>query len=89
MTAGDRARGGRGADPLADQRQADRGHGCAADLSVVAAERGRATALDGRHDLELAEANVTGIGTTPSGSVVAEDIGDLQGWTAHGCGALT
>ncbi len=55
----------------------------------VAAERRRATALDGRHDLELAEADVPGIGPTPSGPVVAEDIRDLQGWTAHGCGALT
>ncbi len=45
-------------------------------------------ALYGRHDLQLAEANVTGIGPTPSGPVVAEDIRDLQGWTGHGRGAL-
>ena len=45
----------------------------------VATERRRTTALDGRHDFQLVEADVPGIGTTPSGPVVAEDIRDLQG----------
>src|SRR6266853_2150955 len=36
------------------------------------AESRRAAALDGRHDLELAEAHVTGVGTTPRRSVAAE-----------------
>jgi len=34
----------------------------------------------------LIEADVLGIGATPSGAVVAEDIRDLQGWTGHGRG---
>ena len=54
----------------------------------MAPEGGRAAAFDGRHDLELAEAQVTGICTTPDGPVVAEDIRDLQCWTAHSCGVL-
>ncbi len=52
------------------------------DLSVgaifasrhAAAQRCRTTALDGRHDIQLAEAHVAGIGTTPGGPVVTEDI---------------
>ena len=47
-------------------------------------ERRRAAALDGRHHLQLVEANVTGIGRTPRGPVLAEDIRDLQRWTGHG-----
>jgi hypothetical protein len=31
---------------------------------------------------------MAGIGGTPGGPVVAEDIRDLQGWTGHGRGAL-
>jgi len=49
----------------------------------VTAEGCRATALDCRHHLHLVEANVTGIGATPCGAEVAEDIRDLQSWTAH------
>src|ERR1700680_1623287 len=41
-------------------------------------ERCRAAALDRRHHLELAEADMAGIGLTPCRSVVAEDIRDLQ-----------
>ena len=51
------------------------------------AERRRAAALDGRHHLQLVEADVTGIGRTPRRPVVAEDIRDLQLWTGH-CGGL-
>src|ERR1039458_10155475 len=43
----------------------------------------RAAALDRRHHLQLAEADVTCIGFTPSGPVVAEDVRDLQGGTSH------
>src|SRR5271157_6019046 len=50
----------------------------------VAAERGRAAALDRTHHLHLVEADVSGIGATPRRSVVAEDIRDLQRWTGHG-----
>ena len=44
----------------------------------VPAERRRAAALDPRHDLQLAQAYVAGIGSAPCRSVVAEDIRDLQ-----------
>jgi hypothetical protein len=48
------------------------------------AHEGRgAAALDRVHHRELAEAQVTAVGLTPSGPVVAEDIRDLQGRTAH------
>jgi hypothetical protein len=43
-----------------------------------AAERRRAAALDGAHDLQLLEADMAAVGLTPSGTVVAEDIRDLQ-----------
>src|SRR6516164_8938709 len=49
------------------------------------AEGRRAAALDRAHHLELAEAQVTAVGLTPSGPVVAEDIRDLQ---AHAGPAL-
>jgi len=49
----------------------------------MAAERRRAAALDRRHHLELAEAHMAGIGFTPSGPVVAEDVRNLQNWTGH------
>jgi len=40
----------------------------------MTSERRRAAALDGRHHLQLVEANVAGIGSAPRRSVVAEDI---------------
>ncbi len=49
----------------------------------VAAQGGGAAGLDGRHDLELGEADVTGMGRPPGGSVTAEDVGDLESG-AHG-----
>ena len=49
----------------------------------MAAESGGATALDGRHDLQLLEAHMTGIGFAPRRSVLAEDIRDLQRWARH------
>ena len=65
------------------------------DLQVVAplaggdmaAERRRAAALDRAHHLQLVEADVSTVGFTPSGTVVAEDIRDLQSWPAHVGGA--
>ena len=39
----------------------------------MAAERRGAAALDRRHHLELAEADVTGVGATPRRAVGAED----------------
>jgi len=47
----------------------------------MAAERRRAAVLDGRHHPHLAEADMTGVGSAPSGTVTAEDIRDLQRWT--------
>src|SRR3954464_8556668 len=49
----------------------------------VAAERRRAATLDRRHDLELAEAHMAGVGRAPGGPVVAEDVRDLQSGTGH------
>src|SRR6266478_5682726 len=54
----------------------------------MATERCRAAALDRTHHLHLVEADVSGIGTTPRRSVVAEDIRDLQRWTGHGAVTL-
>ena len=49
----------------------------------VAAERCGAAALDCAHHLELAEAYVTGVGVTPRGPAVAEDVRDLQSRPGH------
>ena len=43
-----------------------------------AAKRRRAAALDRAHDLQLLETDMAAVGVTPSGTVVAEDIRDLQ-----------
>jgi hypothetical protein len=47
----------------------------------VAAERGCATGLDRRHDLQLGEAHVTGVGLSPRRPVGAKDVGDLRAVT--------
>jgi hypothetical protein len=44
----------------------------------VAAKRRRAAVLDRRHDLELGQAQVTGLNATIAGSFSSEDIGDLE-----------
>ncbi len=44
----------------------------------IAAERRRAAALDRTHNLHLLQADMAAVGFTPSGTVVAEDIRDLQ-----------
>ena len=49
----------------------------------VAAESFRPAALDCTHHLQLIEVHVAAVGVTPSGTVFAEDIRDLQG-RAHG-----
>ena len=49
----------------------------------MAAERRRAAALDRRHHLELAEADMAGIGTAPCRAMVAEDIRNLQRRARH------
>ncbi len=49
----------------------------------ITAERGGAAGLDGGHDLELAEAEVAGMGRPEGGAVSAEDVRDLER-RAHG-----
>src|SRR5262244_3486374 len=44
----------------------------------MAAERCRAAVLDRRHHLELAEADMAGVGLAPRRSMAAEDIRNLQ-----------
>src|SRR5437660_10346543 len=50
----------------------------------MTAEDGRAAVLDGRHHLELAKADMPGIGLAPGGPVAMEDVCDLQPLAAHG-----
>src|SRR3954451_18258613 len=58
---------------------------CEAVLAAraIAAERRRAATLDRRHDLQLAEAHMAGVGHAPSGPVVTEDVRELHGGTGH------
>ena len=49
----------------------------------VAAELGGAAGLDGRHHLELAQAQVSGVRSAVGLAVGAQDVGHLQGWP-HG-----
>src|SRR2546423_15714883 len=49
----------------------------------MTAERRRAAVLDRRHHLQLAEADMAGIGPAPRRAVAAEDVRDLQRWTRH------
>ena len=49
----------------------------------VPAERGRASLLDRRHDLELTQAHMPGIGSAPVGSMAMKDVCDLQPRAAH------
>ncbi len=53
-----------------------------AGCDMTAEHRG-AAALDGRHDLELSEAHVAGVGCTPGGPVGAEDVRDLEALPRH------
>jgi len=49
----------------------------------VAAERHRAAALDCTHHLQLVETHMAAVGLTPRGTVIAEDVRDLQNWSSH------
>src|SRR5262249_34789383 len=49
----------------------------------MAAERCRAAVLERRHHLELAEADMAGVGLAPRRSMAAEDIRNLQPWTCQ------
>src|SRR6185503_21324610 len=50
----------------------------------MAAERGRAALLDRRHDLELTQAHVSGIGPAPVSPMAMKNVCDLQPRAAHG-----
>jgi hypothetical protein len=43
----------------------------------MTAEGGRTAVLDGRHHLELAKAEMPGVGFAPDGPVAMEDVRDL------------
>jgi hypothetical protein len=49
----------------------------------MTAERRSAAGLDGRHHLELVEADVPRMCLTPRRSLGAEDVRDLQGLSGH------
>src|ERR1700756_1530719 len=63
-----------------DLRMAARRVLAAGDIS---AERRRATALDRTHHLQLVEAHMPAVGVTPSRTVIAENVRDLQSWSSH------
>ena len=46
----------------------------------MTAQRRCSAALDRRHDLELAEAHMAGMGRTPSRPAVAQDVRHLDRW---------
>ena len=50
----------------------------------MAAERRGTTALDRTDHLQLIEAHMSAVGLTPSRTVVAENVRDLQSWSSHG-----
>ena len=50
----------------------------------VAAERRGAAALDRAHHLQLVEADVAAVGLAPRGTVLAEDVRELQNGPNHG-----
>ena len=47
------------------------------------AECGRTALLDRRHDLELTQVHMPGIGSAPVGSMAIKDVCDLQPRAAH------
>src|SRR5438876_2427604 len=49
----------------------------------ISAERRRATALDRTHHLQLVEAHMPAVGLSPSRTMVAENVRDLQSWSGH------
>jgi hypothetical protein len=52
----------------------------AQDMST---QRRAAALLDGRHNLELTQAQVRALSLAPSGSMLTEDVGDFQGTAPH------
>ena len=57
---------------------------CVLTTCDVAAERRRAAAFDCTHYLQLVEAHMTAVGLTPGGTVIAENVRDLQSRSNHG-----
>ncbi len=51
------------------------------------AERLGSAGFDRRHDLELGQADMPGIGPPPRRAIAAKDVGDLQSWPDHCTGA--
>ena len=56
---------------------------CVLTACDVAAERRRAAAFDCTHHLQLVEAHMAAVGLAPGGTVIAEDVRDLQNWSNH------
>src|SRR5262249_12372369 len=54
----------------------------------MAAERGRAALLDRRHDLELGQAHMPGIGSARVGPMAMKNVCALQPRAAHGRRAI-
>jgi hypothetical protein len=51
-------------------------------------QRRRAAPLDGRHHLQLVEAEMSGLAATPGGPAGPEDVLDLQPFPGHDAAAL-
>ena len=66
--------------PVAAGVVADAQMGAGLAAFDMPAQRRRSAALDRRHDLQLAEAHMAGMGRTPSWPVAAEDIRHLDHW---------
>ena len=49
----------------------------------MSAERRTTALLDGRHDLELSQAQVRALSLAPSGPMPAEDVGNFKGEAPH------
>jgi hypothetical protein len=49
----------------------------------VSAERGGPAGLDRRHDLQLAQTHMAGVGFAPRRAMGAKDVGDLQARPRH------
>ena len=54
----------------------------------VAAERRRAAGLDRSHRLQLVEGRMAAVGLAPRGTVLAEDVRELQNGSNHPTGAI-
>jgi len=69
-----------GAVPVAAGVVGDAQVGAVLTAFDMTAQRRRSAALDRRHDLQLAEAHMAGVGGAPSRPAVAEDVRHLDRW---------